>query len=144
MSNTKNYLITFGVSLVVMIAILILVLIIMLPKQSSTVKGTINSYNEISKSEYTFESTKDISSQPLTRKYSVSSDDMNTYKTNSQYQTGNTDPFKPVTDTTTSNSTSTTTTANNTNSTSSQATQQAQQKTTNSNGGGSNPPATSK
>lgn len=61
----KNYFITFGVSLLVMIAIAVIVFMLMLPKQSAITKGVVQDYQSISKSEYTFEATKAISSEPL-------------------------------------------------------------------------------
>lgn len=140
MNINKNYLLTFGISVLVMITISIIVLMLMLPKQSSVAKGTIKSYDSISKSEYTFEATKAISSEPLKKQYSISSEDMSGYKYNSQYKTGNTDPFSESGSSnseTSSNSTTTTTTT-------SESQNEATNKTTNSNGGVENPPSTSK
>lgn len=139
MNINKNYLLTFGISVLVMLTISIIVLMLMLPKQSSVAKGTIKSYDSISKSEYTFEATKAISSEPLKKQYSISSDDMSGFKYNSQYKAGNTDPFSELKDSngeTSDNST----TDNNTTETQKEATN----KTTNSNGGVANPPTTSK
>lgn len=147
MNIKKNYLITLGLSVLIMFTIVIIVLMLMLPKQSTVVKGTISSYDQISKSQYTFDSTKDITSEPLTKQYSVTNEDMNSYKSTSQYTTGNNDPFAPLNnDGTTSNTTksSTTNTTTNTTSTNSSASQDATNKTTNSNGGVANPSATSK
>ena len=78
----KNYFITFGVSLLVMIAIAVTIFMLMLPKQSAITKGVVQDYQSISKSEYTFEATKAISSEPLKKQYSISSDDMNSFKSN--------------------------------------------------------------
>ena len=139
MNINKNYLLTFGLSVLVMLTISIIVLMLMLPKQSSVAKGTIKSYDSISKSEYTFEATKAISSEPLKKQYSISSEDMSSFKYNSQYKAGNTDPFSELKDSngeTSDNST----TDNNTTETQKEATN----KTTNSNGGVANPPSTSK
>ena len=85
--------------------------------------------------------TKAISSVPLKKQYSISADDMSGFKYNSQYKTGNTDPFSESESSnseTSSNSTTTTTT------TTSEKQNEATNKTTNSNGGVANPPATSK
>lgn len=139
MNINKNYLLTFGLSVLVMLTISIIVLMLMLPKQSSVAKGTIKSYDSISKSEYTFEATKAISSEPLKKQYSISSEDMSGFKYNSQYKTGNTDPFS------TSGASSDKSTGNSTTNTNTSETQkEAENKTTNSNGGVANPPATSK
>ena len=69
-----------------MIAIAVIVFMLMLPKQSAITKGVVQDYQSISKSEYTFEATKAISSEPLKKQYSISSDDMNSFKSNSQYK----------------------------------------------------------
>ena len=142
MNINKNYFITFGVSLLVMIAIAVIVFMLMLPKQSSVTKGVIQDYQGISRSEYTFEATKAISSEPLKKQYSISADDMSGFKYNTQYKTGNTDPFSKSESSnseTSSNSITTTTTT-----TTSEKQNEATNKTTNSNGGVANPPATSK
>ena len=145
MNVNKNYLITLGVSVLVMITIAVIVLMLMLPKQSSVSKGTIKSYEQISKSEYTFEATKDITSEPLTKQYSITTEDMSGYKSTSQYQTGNTDPFAPISNGSNSSSTSTTTNrTTTTQGTTTQAQTEATNKTTNSNGGVANPSATTK
>lgn len=139
MNINKNYLLTFGICVLVMLTISIIVLMLMLPKQSSVAKGTIKSYDSISKSEYTFEATKAISSEPLKKQYSISADDMSGFKYNSQYKPGNTDPFS------TSGGSSDKSTGNSTTNTNTSETQkEAENKTTNSNGGVANPPATSK
>lgn len=144
----KNYFITFGVSLLVMIAIAVIVFMLMLPKQSAITKGVVQDYQSISKSEYTFEATKAISSEPLKKQYSISSDDMNSFKSNSQYKTGNNDPFAEVSSSGSSNSSGNNSGNNSGNSSSNTSStkeqQEANDKTTNSNGGVANPPATSK
>ena len=150
MNINKNYFITFGVSLLVMIAIAVIVFMLMLPKQSSAAKGVVQDYQGISRSEYTFEATKQISSEPLKKKYSISSEDMTSFKSNNQYKTGNNDPFAETTTSTTSSSGNNTTNNNNNNGGNSSSNsntneqQEANNKTTNSNGGVANPPATSK
>lgn len=144
MNINKNYLITLGVSTLVMFTILVIVLMLMLPKQSTAIKGTISNYEKISRSQYTFESTKDITSEPLKKQYSITSEDIDSYKTNSQYTTGNNDPFAPVADTSTSTSNSTSGTSSSSSSSSTTAAQEATNKTTNSNGGVANPSSTSK
>ena len=76
-----------------MLTIAIIVFLLMLPKQSSAVKGTIKPYEQIQKTQYTFEATRDITSEPLKKQYSISSDDMSGFRYNNQYVPGNTDPF---------------------------------------------------
>lgn len=145
MNINKNYFITLGISVLVMITICVIVLMLMLPKQSSVSKGTINNYEQISKAEYTFEATKDISSEPLTKQYSITTEDMNGFKSTSQYQTGNTDPFAPVSASSSGSGNSTTTNkTTTTQGTTTQAQTEATNKTTNSNGGVANPSSTTK
>ena len=43
----KNYFITFGVSLLVMIAIAVIVFMLMLPKQSAITKGVVQDYQNL-------------------------------------------------------------------------------------------------
>ncbi len=138
MEINKNHFITLGVSFLVMLAIFVVVFMLMLPKQSSVTKANVSNYEKISKSQYTFESTKNITSEPLKKQYSVTSDDMREYKSNNQYTTGNTDPFAPE-DNASQNNSNTTKLV-----TTTQTKNEAINKTTNSNGGVANPPSTDK
>lgn len=138
MEINKNHFITLGVSFLVMLAIFVVVFMLMLPKQSSVTKANVSNYEKISKSQYTFESTKNITSEPLKKQYSVTSDDMREYKSNNQYTTGNTDPFAPE-DNASQNNSNTTKPV-----TTTQTKNEAIKKTTNSNGGVANPPSTDK
>jgi len=92
----KNYLITFGISALTMIVLAIILLMIFLPRQTVMFKGNIGNYESIQKSEYTFEATKDISSEPLKTQYSITSNDMRGFKRTNEYVPGNTDPFIPA------------------------------------------------
>lgn len=136
----KEYIITFSVSALVFITVSVIMLMLMLPQQTHVIEGNVEEYETISKSKYTFETTKDISSENLKKQYGVSSQDMSTFKSNSQYKAGNSDPFSPST-AGTNTSTNGTTTTDNTDVTSSTTTQD---KITNSNGGVENPPSTNK
>lgn len=138
MEINKNHFITLSVSFLVMLAIFVVVFMLMLPKQSSVTKANVSNYEKISKSQYTFESTKNITSEPLKKQYSVTSDDMREYKSNNQYTTGNTDPFAPE-DNASQNNSNTTKLV-----TTTQTKNEAINKTTNSNGGVANPPSTDK
>ena len=138
MEINKNHFITLGVSFLVTLAIFVVVFMLMLPKQSSVTKANVSNYEKISKSQYTFESTKNITSEPLKKQYSVTSDDMREYKSNNQYTTGNTDPFAPE-DNASQNNSNTTKLV-----TTTQTKNEAINKTTNSNGGVANPPSTDK
>ena len=121
-----------------MLAFFVVIFMLMLPKQSSVTKANVSNYEKISKSQYTFESTKDITSEPLKKQYSVTSDDMREYKSNNQYKTGNTDPFAPEGNVSQSNSNTTKPV------TTTQTKNEAINKTTNSNDGVANPPSTNK
>lgn len=146
MNSNKNYLVTLGVSALIMITLSVIIFMLMLPKQSSVSKGAIKEYEQMPKSQYTFESTKDISSEPLTKQYSITTEDMNDFKATSQYKTGNSDPFAPKSSSSSSTSTSSSTgsTGVTTNNTTTSAQQEAVNRTTNSNGGVANPEATGK
>lgn len=96
MNINKNYLLTVGISALGMIAILIILLMIFLPKQTMVSKGNVNNYEKIQNSEYTFEATKDISSESLTKQYTITGNDMDEFKQTNQYKPGNTDPFVPI------------------------------------------------
>lgn len=141
----KEYILTFSISLIAIIVVFVILLMIMLPQQVQVVQGNINKYESITKSKYTFESTKDISSDSLVKQYTITDNDMNTFRNNNQYRPGNSDPFSP-----TASGTSKTSSGNTTTSTSSSSDNQSssdavtQEKITNSNDGVENPPATSK
>lgn len=138
----KEYILTFSISTLVLVTICIIMLMIMLPQQVHIVEGNINEYKVISKSQYTFETTKDISSENLKKQYVVTNEDMTAFKNNNQYKAGNSDPFSPSTS---SDSTNTNTTNNNTQNSTDITTQTpTKDKITNSNGGVENPPATNK
>ena len=145
----KPYIITF--SICVMFSVAAVLLMIMLPDQVGVLEGNQDNYETMAKAKYTFESTKNISTDIIERDYVVTSDQMTTYQRNYLYIPGNSDPFSPkVTENTTGTdnsqsgtSTSTNTTTTNTN-TNTSAKQEAENKTTNSNGGIKNPESTSK
>ena len=149
----KNHFMVLGVSVLVMLTIAIIVFMLMLPKQSSAIKGTIKPYEQIQKTEYTFEATRDITSEPLKKQYAVSSEDMNGFKNASKYITGNTDPFAKSSSSSSSGSGSSSSGSSSSNSgtrtptasgTTEEATKEATNKTTNSNGGTPNPASTGK
>jgi len=98
----------------------------MIPQQQASLTGSVEKYDNIISSDYTFQQTKNISEQSLIKEYKITSADLLTFKKYNQLTTGNSDPFTPSSEVTTSNPTDTT------------------NNTTNSNGGTSNPPATNK
>ena len=134
----KEFILTFSIAFLVIVTVFIILLMLVLPQQVQVLEGNINKYDTITKSKYTFESTKDISEDALTKQYTITSEDMNKFKSTSQYKAGNSDPFSPSdTDTTTSGNSSS---SNNQTS----GSNSAKDKTTNSNGGVANPPSTNK
>ena len=143
----KEYILTFSISLISIIVIFVLLLMIMLPQQVQLSQGNVNKYDAITKSEYTFQSTKDITSDSLIKQYTITDSDMNKFRNNNQYRPGNSDPFSPTatpagqSTSTSSGGSSTGTTSSGTQSSSAAVTQE---KITNSNDGVANPPSTSK
>lgn len=141
----KSYIITFSISVLVITSIAVIALMLMLPQQVQILEGNINKYDTIKKSEYTFESTKDITNESLLKQYSITNEEISAFKSQKQYQPGNSDPFAPITDNKDTNSQSD---KNNSDSGSTDGStsgsQNAKDKTTNSNGGIENPPSTSK
>ena len=151
----KNHFMVLGISVLAMITIAIIVFLLMLPKQSSAVKGTIKPYEQIQKTQYTFEATRDITSEPLKKQYSVSSDDMSSFRYKNQYVPGNTDPFAEINSGSGSESSSSkggnssgssgsSSSSGGNGESSEQAKQEATDKSTNSNGGTPNPASTGK
>ncbi len=149
----KEYILTFCISLVSIVVVFIILLMIMLPQQVQLVQGNINKYEAITKSEYTFESTKDINSDSLVKQYTITDTDMNRFRNNNQYRPGNSDPFSPTVSPTTeatSSGTTSSSSGSSTGSTSSSSSSSSsndtvtQDRTTNSNDGVANPPSTSK
>lgn len=145
----KNHFMVLGISALAMLTIAIIVFLLMLPKQSSAVKGTIKPYEQIQKTQYTFEATRDITSEPLKKQYSISSDDMSGFRYKNQYVPGNTDPFAEINSGSGSESGSSkggnsSGSSGGSNGSSEQAKQEAADKSTNSNGGTPNPASTGK
>lgn len=132
----KTYIITFSISVIVVFSVGIIALMLMLPQSVAVASGTVKEYEGITKSDYTYSQTKDISKESLLKEYNVSSNDITTYETKDQYNPGNSDPFTVIG---TSSSGSTGTTKNTTGTTDTTTT-----KTTNSNGGVANPVTTTK
>lgn len=145
----KNHFMVLGISALAMLTIAIIVFLLMLPKQSSAVKGTIKPYEQIQKTQYTFEATRDITSEPLKKQYSISSDDMSGFRYKNQYVPGNTDPFAEKNSGSGSGSGSSkggnsSGSSGGSDGSSEQAKQEATEKSTNSNGGTPNPASTGK
>jgi hypothetical protein len=122
----KKYVLTFSISVLVLFSICIIMLMIMVPQQQASLTGSVEEYDNIINTDYSFQQTKNISEQSLVKEYKITSADILTFKKYNQLATGNSNPFTPTSEVITSNPTDTT------------------NNTTNSNGGTSNPPATNK
>ncbi len=136
----KAYMLTFVISFLTLLSVGIILFMLMLPQQVQVFEGNVNKYDSITKSRYTFSSTKDITSESLKKQYSINDEDMNTFRRNSQYVAGNSDPFSPAE----SSEEQGTTTGGNKNSSTTNGASEAEQRTTNSNDGKKNPESTGK
>ena len=155
----KSNLLTLGISIVVLATVVVVALMILLPQQAVVLEASTVKYDALKKSDFKYEQTKDITREALVKEYSITSSQMEKFKKNNQYVSGNSDPFTPRSaesdkETTSSNSSSSSnknnttannknnnTTSNNNSNTSSSVTTD---KITNSNGGVPNPPSTNK
>ncbi len=126
----KSFIITFSISVIVFATTVVILLMLLLPKQLVYLKTSVEKYQSIEKSNYTYTKTKDISKEALLKEYKITSNDIVGFKNSYKYVAGNSDPFArgeetPSTNTSDGGSTS--------------ATPNATDRTTNSNGGVSNP-----
>lgn len=160
----KTYILTFAISLVVLITITVVSLMILLPQQSTVIDSSLSKYDAIKKSDYVYEKTKDITKDALVHEYTITSEEMDKFRNEQKYVSGNSDPFTPSNINTNNNkggnnntnntnsgnnntnnnyssSTSTNNSSSNSNTSNSNSTTQ---KITNSNGGQANPPSTNK
>ncbi|MDD3303727.1 MAG: hypothetical protein PHP54_02305 [Clostridia bacterium] len=127
----KKYILTFSISVLVLTTIVIISLMILLPQTTTIVESSIDKYDSISKSEYLYTKTKDISKEALIQQYTISDTEMTTFKNKNQYKPGNSDPFTPASSDTEGEG-------------GSGSGSNAEENTTNSNGGTPNPPSTGK
>lgn len=126
----KKYIVTFSISVLILFSVCIIMLMIMVPQQQTAINGSIQDYEQVNTSDYTFVQTKDISKDALVKEYTIDDADLSSFKRYNQYKAGNSDPFTPASDlTNASNNNNQNNTNNNTN---------------NSNGGVPNPPSTNK
>lgn len=140
----KTYILTFCISLLTFFVVAVIALLLLIPQQGKVLNGTTTKYDGITKSEYTFEKTKDISKDALVNVHEITADDLNTFKENNQYRAEKDNPFSENTGLKSDGTYADEEGNGSTSSGSSQAQQDAIDKTTNSNGGVANPPATTK
>lgn len=129
----KTFLVTFSVSVLVLFSVVVISLMLLVPQQVSVVEANINKYEGITKSNYTYEKTKDINEDAIIKEYTITAEDLKSFKQKHQYETNKSDPFSIFVEEETGENTENGTTGSN-----------ANNQTTNSNGGVPNPPATSK
>ncbi len=132
----KSYIITFSISVIVMFSVAIIFLMLMLPQNVNIVDSEATKYQQIAKTDYTFNKTKDVSQESLQKEYSITSSQIESFAKKNQYKAGNSDPFTAA-GTNTNNGN-----ANNGNTNNGGTT--PDEETTNSNGGTPNPPSANK
>ncbi|MNP55493.1 hypothetical protein D3C76_1501480 [compost metagenome] len=98
----------------------------MTPQQINVVDSNVKEYKGITKSEYTYQQTKNISKESLVQEYDISQDDILNFQKYNTYKPGNSDPFTPASDVGTTNPDT------------------SKDDTTNSNGGNANPDSSNK
>lgn len=139
----KEYTLTAVISFLTLLSVAIILFMLMLPQQVQVLEGNVNKYDAITKSKYTFSSTKDVTSEALKKQYSINDEDMSKFRANSQYVAGNSDPFTPAESSETNTENKGNSTTNNSSNTTN-LDKETEQKTTNSNGGVKNPASTGK
>ena len=158
----KTYILTFAISLVILATITVVALMILLPQQSTVIDSSLAKYDSIKKSDFVYEKTKDITRDALVHEYTITGEEMDKFRNEQKYVSGNSDPFTPSSvatnnngkpnsnnnnngnnNTNNSNNASSSTNTNNSNSNTSSS-NTTTQKITNSNGGQANPPSTNK
>lgn len=147
---SKNNYLTLGISAVVLIAVVVVLLMILLPQPSTLLEAAASKYEAIKKTEFTYQQTKDITREALVKEYGITSEQMDKFKRNNQYVSGNSDPFTPQATESTEESGNSTTNKNNNSGNNSNSNSNTSiskdtvDKITNSNGGQPNPPSTNK
>lgn len=150
--NKSNWL-TLGISFVVLLTVVVIILMFLLPQQSVVVDASTLKYEAVKKSDYVYEQTKNITRDALVKEYTITNEQMDSFKNNHQYVSGNSDPFTPrgtntdsSTNTNKNNTSSNSSSSTNTNNSNSNTSisEDTTQKITNSNGGVANPPSTNK
>lgn len=150
----KVYIITFCISVLSIFSVSIILLMLMLPQQTQVSEVNVKEYEGIKLEEFKFEKTKELQETNLVKDYSITMDDISSFKNNDQYNSGNSDPFSPSAsedsastgttgNTGTTGTTGSTSTTGNTGTTGTTSTATTQ-KITNSNGGVENPSSTNK
>ena len=132
----KEYILTFCISFLILSTIVVITLMILLPQRITVLENSVESYSSIKRDDYVFKEINGLSFDKLVRQYTVTDEQMSTFRYNNQYKPGNSDPF------TVSNSSSSGQTSSGNNTTNNGTS--TEDKITNSNGGVKNPTSTGK
>ncbi|MCX8073983.1 MAG: hypothetical protein N2749_00140 [Clostridia bacterium] len=97
----KKYIIVFSISVMLMTTLGIIMLMLMTPQQVSVVDIEDKTYTPITRSNYTYTQTKNITKDSLVKEYVINSEDMAYLERQNAYNPGNTNPFTPATEDTT-------------------------------------------
>ena len=95
-STNKKFIMIFSITFIVCVVVVIVALVFLLPKQYSTLNGSINAYEAVDKANYSYEATKDIEENSLVRDYTITSEELQNFRRRYQYVVGNNDPFTPL------------------------------------------------
>lgn len=101
----RNSWIMFGMVAIVIISILLVALLILVPQSEPVVDASMNEYESIVESDYSYTQSKDISQEAMKETYSITTEDVKEGKAAKLYRQGNTDPFAESSSTTTNGST---------------------------------------
>lgn len=124
----RNSWIMFGMVSIVIMTMVLVALLILVPQSNPLKDASIEEYEAINPSEFSYTQSKDISQEAMKETYSVTTEDVKEGKASKLYKQGNTDPFadsdagkdnntnSSSTNTTTNTNISSATTNNNTNS----------------------------
>lgn len=109
----RNSWIMFGMVAIVIISIVLVALLILVPQSEPIASVSLEEYETIDHSDYSYTQSKDITKEAMKETYSVTTEDVKEGKASKLYKQGNTDPFADVQSST--NNSSNGTTNNNTN-----------------------------
>lgn len=110
---SRNSWIMFGMVAIVLISIVLVALLILVPQSEPIADLSLEEYENIDPSDYSYTQSKDITKEAMKETYSVTTEDVKEGKASKLYKQGNTDPFAEVQSST--NNSSNGTTNNNTN-----------------------------
>ena len=90
---------------IVIISILLVALLILVPQSEPVVDASMDEYESIVESDYSYTQSKDISQEAMKETYSITTEDVKEGKAAKLYRQGNTDPFAESSSKTTNGST---------------------------------------